>query len=352
MFSNIIRLFVLMVLTTGITLAAIPGPVYAEGCADLTPEMPITDACLAEMAAAPEPGGLPLEVNSRALAQYTFMRIRNSDDATQPVTIYDAPNGNPISTLDPGFNFVTVLNQVEDWVEINAGEWVRATDVQAQLPSRFAGVLITEPLARPFAWILVNTYTAEVPGGPQIIDPARLHLRYERVNVYATVNVDGHNWYLIAPNEWVYHTWVAIVSNVATPRPEGVSGKWVAVDLYEQTLVAYQDDTMVFATLVSSGLPDWSTNEGLFNIWARFSNDYMSGAEGASDFYYLENVPYVMYFDGEISLHGTYWHDGFGYRHSHGCVNLSITDAHWLFNWTSDEPSREAAVYVFYSGEY
>jgi len=64
-----------------------------------------------------------------------------------------------------------------------------------------------------------------------------------------------------------------------------------------------------------------------------------------------------MYFDNDISLHGTYWHDGFGYRHSHGCVNLSISDAHYLFNWTTDvEPDEDGDiltyVYVYSSGEY
>ena len=44
-----------------------------------------------------------------------------------------------------------------------------------------------------------------------------------------------------------------------------------------------------------------------------------------------------MYFDGDIALHGAYWHDGFGYRKSHGCVNMTITDAHWLFQWAEDE---------------
>jgi hypothetical protein len=64
-----------------------------------------------------------------------------------------------------------------------------------------------------------------------------------------------------------------------------------------------------------------------------------------------------MYFDGGISLHGTYWHDGFGYRRSHGCVNLSITDASYVFNWfIQDAPDENgdilSQVYVWASGEY
>ncbi len=116
-------------------------------------------------------------------------------------------------------------------------------------------------------------------------------------------------------------------------------------------VVAYEDDRMVFTTLISSGLPKWSTNEGLFRIWTRAHADTMSGAMGRPDFYYLQAVPYVMYFDDSISLHGTYWHDGFGYRHSHGWVNMSITDAHWIFDWT-DNFYYDMWVDVWASGQY
>jgi len=47
------------------------------------------------------------------------------------------------------------------------------------------------------------------------------------------------------------------------------------------------------------------------------------------DFYSLEEVPWTMFFDEGRALHGAYWHDSFGYRRSHSCVNLSITDAKW-----------------------
>jgi hypothetical protein len=83
----------------------------------------------------------------------------------------------------------------------------------------------------------------------------------------------------------------------------------------------------------------------------------MAGATGAPDAYALESVPWVMYFDGGISLHGAYWHDGFGYRRSHGCVNMSISDANFVFNWFEASPLNADGelvnnVYVWASGEY
>jgi hypothetical protein len=352
MTKSLLRTLLLTAALVGLALFAGPltASANASACAALSIDTPMTPECEAEITANPLPNVAPVGADYNALARYTFMRLVNAEDPGQAVIVYNAPDGIPTETIDPGFNFVTIRSQTDGWVEINSGEWVRADDLQMQEASTFAGVQIADSLQYPLAWILVNTYTAEYPGGPQILDRERLHFRYDRVNIYATVHLDGHNWYLIAPGEWVYHTWVGIAQ--PTPRPEGVSGHWIAVDLYEQTLVAYEDDRMVFATLISSGLPQWSTNEGLFNIWARFESDHMSGAEGASDYYYLENVPYTMYYDGEISLHGTYWHNGFGYRHSHGCVNLSITDARWLFNWTNAEEYKEAPVYVYASGAY
>jgi lipoprotein-anchoring transpeptidase ErfK/SrfK len=118
--------------------------------------------------------------------------------------------------------------------------------------------------------------------------------------------------------------------------PEGVTGRWVQVDLYEQTLVAYEGAQPVYATLVSSGLDKWATQPGVFQIYARLTADRMSGAYAPdkSDYYYLEAVPWVMYFDGDRALHGEYWHDRLGFKRSHGCVNLAPLDAKWLFDWT------------------
>ena len=118
----------------------------------------------------------------------------------------------------------------------------------------------------------------------------------------------------------------------------------MAVDRYEQTLIAYEDETPVFATVVSSGFPDSPTRIGVFKIWARLQVDSMSGATGAPEAYNLQRVPWVMYFDRDISLHGTYWHDAFGYRQSRGCVNLSVSDARWLYEWTADDAADNSVV--------
>ena len=119
-------------------------------------------------------------------------------------------------------------------------------------------------------------------------------------------------------------------------RPLGVgpNERWIDVDLSEQTLYAYEGNELIFETLISSGLPDHPTVTGQFRIWLRYESQTMDGRLLGYD-YYLENVPYVMYFFEDYALHGTYWHNNFGTPMSHGCVNMRTEDAQWVFSWAT-----------------
>ena len=110
--------------------------------------------------------------------------------------------------------------------------------------------------------------------------------------------------------------------------PEGAP--WVYVDLDKQTLTAYEGDRLVFATLVSTGKPGFSTPTGIFRVWYKTRHTTMNGRREP---YHVEEVPDVMYFHGSDGLHGAFWHDCFGRPSSHGCINLSPADAQWLFGW-------------------
>jgi lipoprotein-anchoring transpeptidase ErfK/SrfK len=107
----------------------------------------------------------------------------------------------------------------------------------------------------------------------------------------------------------------------------------VDVNLSTQTLTAYEGDEAVMTSRVSSGTWDHPTVTGQFRIYVRFRSQTMDGRRLGYD-YYLENVPYVMYFYEDYALHGTYWHNNFGTPMSHGCVNMKTPDAGWLFEWT------------------
>jgi lipoprotein-anchoring transpeptidase ErfK/SrfK len=122
------------------------------------------------------------------------------------------------------------------------------------------------------------------------------------------------------------------------PRPKLVARKerWIRVDLDRQTLTAYEGDTPVFATLVSSGVAEHATPTGLFRVHAKHVATTMDdfAADGA---YSIEDVPWTMYFMGSYALHAAFWHERFGNPRSHGCVNLSPRDARWLFFWSLPE---------------
>ncbi len=267
------------------------------------------------------------------------------------VTLYDAPNGNPIGEIDAGYNYVTIINSQDGFTQIRYGVWVKDEHITWADVPQFAGVEIDEQPYQLFAWMLAEARPSRYPGGLPDSDYDVIE-RYTIMNIYGTEYVDGWEWYLIGPDQWVQQIRVAKVRPTQRPADIGKNDRWVAVDLYEQTLVAHEGDRMVFATLISSGLPQWGTREGLFRIYDRYEAIRMSGATGQPDFYFIDAVPWVMYFDGEIGLHGTYWHDRFGYRQSHGCVNMSIMDAWWVFQWTAEEQYNDAWVYVYSSGEY
>ncbi|HBL52106.1 MAG: hypothetical protein A3D24_00075 [Candidatus Blackburnbacteria bacterium RIFCSPHIGHO2_02_FULL_39_13] len=115
--------------------------------------------------------------------------------------------------------------------------------------------------------------------------------------------------------------------------------KWVEVDLSEQKLIAHEGDTVFLESLVSTGLQGYNTPTGEFWVWSKIRSTKMSGGEGRS-YYYLPNVPHVMFFYNEstpkmkgYSLHGAYWHNDFGKQKSHGCVNLPLPVAEKLYYW-------------------
>jgi lipoprotein-anchoring transpeptidase ErfK/SrfK len=96
-------------------------------------------------------------------------------------------------------------------------------------------------------------------------------------------------------------------------------------------------------TLVSTGLPWYPTPTGEFRIWIKLRATKMEGGEGKY-YYYLPNVPYVMFFENDqvpgwrgYGLHGTYWHNDFGTQRSHGCVNLPTTVAERLYYWVNPQ---------------
>jgi LysM repeat protein len=122
----------------------------------------------------------------------------------------------------------------------------------------------------------------------------------------------------------------AVTAQPAAPSAPAGGGRRFLVDLSDQMLYAYEGDTLVRSTLISSGRWPYPTVTGTYYIYLRYTSQRMRGPG-----YDLPGVPYVMYFYQGYALHGTYWHNNFGTPMSHGCVNMPTTEAEWAFNWAS-----------------
>jgi lipoprotein-anchoring transpeptidase ErfK/SrfK len=125
-------------------------------------------------------------------------------------------------------------------------------------------------------------------------------------------------------------------------RPEAPR-KWVDVSVHEQTIVAYEGQRAVYIAQVSTGIGDMgdpektlATKRGTFTVKAKHLTATMTGDE-AVDAYELSDVPYVQYFEAGYALHAAFWHERFGHPYSHGCVNLTPTDAAWIWGWSDPQ---------------
>ena len=263
-------------------------------------------------------------------------------------SLEDALKGNKdraIGRIEGSFSYVSYTDEVvidgKRFYMIAPGNWMTANDIiRIGSVPLFQGVTFKQTPNTAFGWVLSYlspgpVETKRTPGFKIKDYTGRTLSNHEIVRVYATQSVAGEDWYMIGPDEWVHQNMLArVIPN--TKPPAGVTGdRWIEVNLFEQTLAVYDQNRLVFATLIASGLEPFWTRPGLFQVYEKLETTPMRGAFEAdrSDAYYLEDVPWTMYFDQARALHGAYWRANLGFPQSHGCVNLSVGDARWIFDW-------------------
>jgi lipoprotein-anchoring transpeptidase ErfK/SrfK len=106
--------------------------------------------------------------------------------------------------------------------------------------------------------------------------------------------------------------------------------RWIEVNIATQRLIAWEGSTAVYAVIISSGTDEHPTVPGSFAIQSKHRSARMQGAD-----YDVPDVPFTMYYYGGYAIHGAYWHHRFGTPVSHGCVNVAVNHAEWLFDWAS-----------------
>ncbi len=108
--------------------------------------------------------------------------------------------------------------------------------------------------------------------------------------------------------------------------------RWIEVNLSTQRLIAWEGSKPVYAVIISTGKKGTPTIPGIFAIQSKRRIDRMRGED-----YDIDDVPYAQYYSGGYAIHGAYWHRNFGTPVSHGCINLAVDHAKWLFNWSEVE---------------
>ena len=271
--------------------------------------------------------------------QYAKLNLAFGQQATFYPNAESAEAGvNWIGQLQPGtlqwlsYKSATSVNS-HNYVIMEKGEWVRASPSKY---SSFQGLLFNHPPITDFGWIVDATHPSISPDYNANLQPEELP-RETVVQVYDQVTVNGRTWYMVGLGRWVEERYIRVV-DVKAEKPQGVDNeRWIVVNLLQQTLTVYDEGKLVFATIIATGVEPFYTRPGLFKVTEKKEFETMTGAfePGKIDYYYLQDVPWTMYFDQKRALHGAYWRTLFGYEQSHGCVNISVGDAHWLYDWAN-----------------
>ncbi len=124
------------------------------------------------------------------------------------------------------------------------------------------------------------------------------------------------------------------LGDVTATCPAVTTGeKWIEVNLSTQTMTVWRGSTKVSSSLVSTGKPGFTTPSGTFYITTKYTSVTMSGCVNG-ECWNTPGVPWAMLFrSGGFFIHGAYWHNSFGQVRSHGCVNLPVPYAEWLYGW-------------------
>ena len=161
-------------------------------------------------------------------------------------------------------------------------------------------------------------------------------------------DANGHGYGYGAYGEffWLDGAGVKVLTDadVAPISPEiDPAQKKIVVSITYQTLSCFEGNNEVFFCRISSGQKFDSTgaisNElatpvGDLSAWWKIISKNMT-AGSAQAGYSTPAVPWCTFISGEgVAIHGAFWHNDFGERRSHGCINVKPEDAKWIFRWT------------------
>jgi hypothetical protein len=218
----------------------------------------------------------------------------------------------------------------------SSGDLIDAASIGTISPSKFRGVTVENGVMPAWVWSSKPVDTRSAAG-------TVVGHRTPREVVFPLEVTGGK--VRIADDEWIARDQLRIATIAAPPEGSTLTERWFDVDLDEQVLVAYEGAAPVYATLVSTGKWGHDTPTEMSRVESKYQTATMNSDK--VDVYSVADVPWTMYYDHNFALHTSYWHDGFGGKRSHGCINLSPHDARVLYKWSSpDVPPGWIAVYA------
>jgi hypothetical protein len=140
---------------------------------------------------------------------------------------------------------------------------------------------------------------------------------------FGDINNDGKPEIVVAPRFWRLQI-------------KSMEYKSIEIDLAKQLLYQRQDGKLVNVFKISSGTTKTPTPKGNFSVSLKRPLVRMRWSYGYNHpwNYDLPNVPWVVTFNGAYTIHGTYWHNNFGYPMSHGCINMKTPEAKLIYDWS------------------
>ena len=132
--------------------------------------------------------------------------------------------------------------------------------------------------------------------------------------------------------EWKERTIAAGAENL--PYQAAPGEKWVDLNLSNKTVTAYEGATVVHGPVsIVDGAAETPTVTGTYKVYLQYESQTMRGENADGSPYVAEDVPWVSYFYSGYAFHGAGWRSSFGYSGSHGCVNMPVSEAQWIYNW-------------------
>ncbi|MEM7435699.1 MAG: L,D-transpeptidase [Myxococcota bacterium] len=263
--------------------------------------------------------------------RYAFVRVDGTRAFHHPSDYFA---NDYVEALGRGFGIVVTGEQVYQGVQFvrtRKHTWIERASLRFVRGSPFRGTAIQPGTSLDVAWVRAKaTRVVDRPGGRTV----------GRLDRHALVHVEQFRGAMakIRRGGWVRTRDLARASLASPPEGAGPDDRWIDVDVDAQVLVAYVGTQPVFATLVSSGRATKASETplGVFELWAKLDYTDMDDVErtDVAVNYSIQDVPWVQFFKGSYGFHAAFWHDDFGRRRSHGCINLSPADARTLFQFT------------------